>query len=227
MLFILAVCTAAAFGPAEAPFDYFRNSWNVVGLKDYASGARVAPDNSILLSGKNVLRFRFGQDLTPLDRRQTKTALEGWLPVMLLSARDGAVRYDFKYWATPLPNVKDWPPAFDWPTEGENFLVWATVTATNTGSQPALAKLVAEQSGPDAAKPRKFSWRLAAGGRAEAVLRTPFEALPDRAAFDRADPQVWLQRTVDYWKKRVLGGAGSWSPARRRPRPCWPPTSAN
>jgi hypothetical protein len=207
MLFVLTVCTAAAFGADAPSFDYFRNSWNVVGLKDYANGARVAPDNSILLAGKNVLRFRFGRDLTPLSRRQTKTALEGWMPVMRLSACDGAVRYDFRFWATPLPTVKDWQRAFDWPTEGENFLVWATVTVTNTGSQPAAAKLVAEQSGPDAAKLREFSWRLAAAARAEAVVRTPFAAVPDPATFDRADPKLWLQRTVEYWKQRVLGGA--------------------
>ena len=79
---------------------------------------RITPDNSILLANKSVLRFRFGENLTPLSRRQTKTALEGWLPVMLLSAHDGDIRYDFKFWATPLPTVKDWRKAFDWPTEG-------------------------------------------------------------------------------------------------------------
>ena len=131
----------------------------------------MAPDNSILLAGKGVLRLRFGRDLTPLSRRQTKTALQDWLPVMRLSATDGAVRYDFQFWATPLPTVKDWQRAFDWPSEGENFLVWATITAENTGSRPAVARLVAEQSGPDAARPREFSWRLAPAAHAQAVVR--------------------------------------------------------
>jgi hypothetical protein len=207
MAFVLAIGAAAALGAAEAPFDYFRNSWNVVGLKDYLSGARVTPDNSILLAGNGVLRFRFGQDLTPLSRRQTKTALQGWLPVMRLSAADGVVRYDFRFWATPLPTVKDWQRAFDWPTEGENSLVWATITAKNTGSQPAVARLVAEQSGPDAARPREFSWRLAPAAHAQAVVRAPFAAVADPTAFDRADPELWLQRTIDYWNRRVLGGA--------------------
>jgi hypothetical protein len=32
-------------------------------------------------------------------------------------------------WSTPLPSVKDWQKAFDWPTEGENFLNWIQMGA--------------------------------------------------------------------------------------------------
>jgi hypothetical protein len=212
---LLTLCGAAALGAGETPFDYFRNSWNVVGLKDYADGARVTPDNRLLLAGKNVLSFRYGKDLTPLSRRQTKTALEGWLPVMRLSAEDGTVRYDFQFWATPLPTVKDWRRAFDWPTEGENFLVWATVTATNAGSQPAAAKLSVEQSSPAAVGPKRFSWQLPPGGRAEAVVRTPFAPIVNSRAFDHADAKLWLRRTIDYWNGRVLGGARIEVPCRK------------
>jgi hypothetical protein len=28
---------------AQEPFDYFRNSWNVIGLKDYERGTRITP----------------------------------------------------------------------------------------------------------------------------------------------------------------------------------------
>ncbi len=124
-------------------FDYFTNSWNVIALKDYRHGARVTPANEIFLAGRrgrsqsmkygSRLRLRFGRQLTPLSRRQTKRVLDGWMPVILLSDTDGGVRYDFTLWATPLPSVKDWRKAFDWPTEGENFLIWVTVKATNTG----------------------------------------------------------------------------------------------
>ena len=205
--------------PHAGPFDYFRNSWNVVGLKDYLSGHRVAPDNSILLAGKNVLRFRFGQDLTPLSRRQTKTALEGWLPVMRLSAWDGAVRYDFQFWATPLPTVKDWQRAFDWPTEGENFLVWAMVNATNTGAAgrgETIGRAVRSRGGQ---APRVL---LAAGGRRPVPRPSfgrPLPRLRTLPCFDRADPKLWLQRTVDYWKKRCLA-------ARRIEVPCRKATDA-
>ncbi len=134
---------------------------------------------------------------------------------MLLSAEDGAVRYDFKFWATPLPSVKDWRKAFDWPTEGENFLVWAVVTATNTGPKPAEAKLVVERLGPKASPPQEFAWRLKPSASAEAVIRAPFAAVEDPAAFDKEDPKVWLQRTVDYWKGVVAGAARIEVPCRK------------
>ena len=41
---------AKAAAPAES-FDYFRNSWNVVGLKDYNFGTRITPENELLLAG--------------------------------------------------------------------------------------------------------------------------------------------------------------------------------
>ena len=36
---------------ADEPFDYFQNSWNVIGLKDYNDGTRVTPDNELILAG--------------------------------------------------------------------------------------------------------------------------------------------------------------------------------
>ena len=41
----LAVALAAWRAQAAEPFDYFRNSWNVIGLKDYRNGARITPAN--------------------------------------------------------------------------------------------------------------------------------------------------------------------------------------
>lgn len=204
-LIAVALPLGLARAAEEEPFDYFRNSWNVVGLKDYKDGARVTPDNAILLAGGGRVQFRFGPKLTALGRQQTKTCLEGWLPVMLLSASDGPVRYDFCYWATPLPTVKDWQKAFDWPTEGENFLVWAVASATNTGAEPAEAKLQVEISRPkEKAEVRPLSWKLAPGGHETAVIRVPFAPVADASAFDKEDAEVWLKRTVDYWKGLVL-----------------------
>jgi hypothetical protein len=220
VLSLIGLVTAALLASAAAddPFDYFDNSWNVIGLKDYEYGARVTPNNEILLAGggkkgeavkyAGKLKLSFGKDLAPLSRRQTKTALEGWLPVMLLSAADGPVRYDFKYWAAPLPTVKDWKKAYDWPTEGENFLVWVTVTATNTGHVPAEAKVQAEQSGPGApVKPWMFSWSLAPGKTAQAALRVPFMPVDDASVFDQEPVNRWLDRTVRYWKDLMADAA--------------------
>jgi len=53
-----------ADAPAAQAFDYFSNSYNVIGLKDYREGTRVLPDNSLLLGDKGTARIRFGSKLT-------------------------------------------------------------------------------------------------------------------------------------------------------------------
>lgn len=206
--------------PAES-FDYFRNSWNVVGLKDYQYGARITPENAILLGDGGRVEFWFGLHQEPLSRRQTKRCLEGWLPVMVLQAQEGEVRYEFCYWATPLPSVKDWQKAFYWPTEGENFLVWARVIATNHGARLAEARVrvcidrpnsepqapTGHNSGKqkDAAplsvqREQEFSWVLPAGASQTAVIRVPYFPLANSEQFRKEDPAVWLDRTVKFWK---------------------------
>jgi hypothetical protein len=90
---------------AEAPFDYFDNSWSVIGLKDYARGTRITPDNKLMIGAslgtseqeadKASVRIRFGKALTPLGREQTKQLMDGWLPVVLLTSPAGPVRYEF------------------------------------------------------------------------------------------------------------------------------------
>ena len=203
------VCLAAAPLPADEPFDYFCNSWSVIGLRDYKDGTRMTPANELLLGGQQRVRLRFGRNLTPLSREQTKTLLEGWLPVVLLAAKDEAVRYEFTFWATPLPGVNDWLAAFDWPTQGENFLNWIVVKATNTGSVSAEAKVKVEQIGPPgsaASTLEAFTWSLAPGQNNEGVVRVPFAAVENTSAWAREDPRIWLDRTVQYWRNLVLAG---------------------
>jgi len=65
---VLLACT----GLAAEPFDYFQNSWSVVGLKDYMDATRINPENELLLADGQKLRFCFGRNLTPLSRQQTK-----------------------------------------------------------------------------------------------------------------------------------------------------------
>ena len=93
---------------AAEPFDYFSNSWSVIGLKDYKDGTRITPDNRLLLSDGRELRIRIGADQRRLSREQTKTLMDGWLPVVLLTAQDGPVRYELTFWSTPLPMVTNW-----------------------------------------------------------------------------------------------------------------------
>lgn len=185
---------------ADEPFDYFRNSWNVIGLKDYRHGTRVTPDNKLHLADKAKAQIRLGRELTLLNRKQTKTLLEGWLPVILLTAEDGPVRYDLKLWATPLPIVKDWRKAFDWPTEGENFLNWIHVEATNTSGEKARAKVKVELSPDRPDSDALFDLSLPPGASAVATARIPFSPVDDPSVLANADPNVWLDRTVQYWR---------------------------
>jgi hypothetical protein len=75
---MLAALLAVADGE---PFDYFANSWGLIGLKDYRDATRVTPANQLLLANKTRLQFRIGPQLAPPSRAQTTTLLDGWLPV--------------------------------------------------------------------------------------------------------------------------------------------------
>ena len=199
---LAVVATSFAFAGEADTFDYFANNWNVVGLKDYQRGARVMPDNRIMLDGKALLQVRFGRDLTPLSRRQGKLAREGWMPIMQIGAVDGPVHYEFTYWATPMPDAKDWRKAFDWPAEGENFLVWVGYKATNQSDKPAEAKIEIRLSDNQAPGNRSITKELMAGGRVEGAARFTFFPVKDEVAgtFQKADDKVWLQRTIEYWR---------------------------
>jgi len=185
---------------ADEPFDYFRNSWNVIGLKDYAYGTRITPKNELVISDNAIVQIRYGRQLTPLSRKQTKRLLDGWLPVILIGAEDELVRYEFTLWATPLPSVKDWQKAFDWPTEGENFLNWILVKVTNTGDKTTKAQLKVEKSGASSSESNDFVWSLSAGGSVEAVVRIPFSPVKDESEFATEDAKLWLDRTNQYWR---------------------------
>ena len=203
---------------AEAPFDYFDNSWSVIGLKDYARGTRITPDNRLMIGAspgtseneadKASVLIRYGKDLVPLKGSLTKELMEGWLPVVLLAAEDGPVHYGFTLWATPLPSVSDWQKAFGWPTEGENFLNWVAVRVVNTGDTPCDGNLSFEQTGPyekanhpvpDLAVPRTFSWALDPGQSVACFVALPWESV-EGADYSGEDPRLWLERTVTYWR---------------------------
>ena len=203
---LLARVTPAARS-AEAPFDYFQNSWSVIGLKDYNEGTRITPDNELLLSDKTRLRISCGPEVAYLSRKQTKTLLEGWLPVVLLSAEEEGVRYDFTLWATPLPSVKDWRAAFDWPTEGENYLNWIRVKATNLGRERVVARIQLDFIMNKAPNPTEWTTSLAPGRSTDICFPVPFKPLANALAFDNEDPKLWLDRTVSYWRNLIAKGA--------------------
>jgi hypothetical protein len=209
---ILAVGLLSLCKPvlADEPFDYFRNSWSVIGLKDYKDGTRITPDNKLLLSDGRQLTLRVGQKLRRLSREQTKTLMDGWMPIVLLNVQDGNIRYEIRMWATPLPTVKDWTRAFEWPTEGENYFNWIVIKASNSGPQTAPAVVRAEITRPGDSKcgivehvnkPVEFEKTI------EVVLRIPFAPVedPGRFATERADD--WLNKTMLFWGDLLLSKA--------------------
>ncbi|HUW59707.1 MAG TPA: hypothetical protein VMZ06_01775 [Candidatus Bathyarchaeia archaeon] len=223
---LIAVALAVALPlVAEEPFDYFDNSWSVIGLKDYARGTRITPDNKLMIgtsvgtgekeAEKASVQIRFGRNLELLSRKQTKTLMDGWLPVVLLTAEDGPVRYEFTFWATPLPSVKDWEKAFDEPTEGENFLNWFLLRITNTGDALATAKLSIEQTGPyekekhpvpSLAEPSIFTTQVEKLHPVEVGSPIPWEPV-EGVKFTGDDRGVWLERTVAYWRSVMADAA--------------------
>ena len=215
LLAVLAVAFCPPSAPADEPFDYFQNDWNVIGLKDYNDGTRITPNNELILAGGDRLQMRFGKELRPLSRKQVKTLLQGWMPVILLSAQDGAVRYDFTLWATPLPTVKDWHKAYDWPAEGENYLNWITVKATNTGADQAEARFTCDLTGKSRSSSHSQSCPLAPGQSDEDCVRIPFASGPKAAMWDKEDPKLWLDRTVEYWDGLLAKAAKIEVPCRK------------
>ena len=212
---------------AEEPFDYFENSWSVIGLKDYARGTRITPDNKLMIgaaagTGENEadkasVQIRFGGNLEPLSRKQTKTLMDGWLPVVLVTAEDGPVRYEFTFWATPLPSVKDWEKAFDGPTEGENFLNWIQVRITNTGDVLVKAKLSIEQAGPyekdkhpvpGLATIFPLDCSLGKGGTETTCIAIPWEPVEGLSLNQTESSRASLDQTVASWRG-VMADAAS------------------
>ncbi len=237
------VCAAAPQVRAEQPpdspspkaaddFDYFTNNWNVIGLKDYVHGTRITPDNQLLLADNTYVQVRLGANGKPLSRANPKRALQGWMPIIVVPADDGPVHYEITFWATPLPNVADWQKAFDWPTDGENFLNWIRIKATNTGEQPAQAVGQIASSVPrgEAAEADSnglpstnrslvedatWSCQLAPGGSREMSFQYPYFPVTDRGSFSRENADQWLQRTVDYWQQTISAAAEIEVPCRK------------
>jgi len=218
LLAAMAVCFCPSSARADEPFDYFQNDWNVIGLKDYNDGTRITPNNELVLAGGGKVQIRIGEDgkeLKPLGREQIKTLREGWMPIILLSAQDGDVRYDFTLWATPLPTVEDWKKAFDWPTEGENYLNWITVKVTNTGTSQAYPKVAFEINGKSRSESNTQVWSLLPGKSGDGCIRIPFAVIPAADAWNKANPKVWLDRTVEYWQGVMAAAAKIEVPCRK------------
>lgn len=206
LAFLLAICMTCP-GQESGHFDYFANNWNVAGLKDYPRGARISPENKIhLVESNETVEIRYGEKLLPLSRDNGKLAYGGWMPIMLVNADDGGIKYEFTIWATPMPDVKDWQKAFSWPIEGENFAVWVRYRISNTSDAPARARMSIRKNPPGRTGDHFVDKRLAPGETLEQAARYPFFPLEDPGAamnFLRADYKTWFDRTTGFWNEMM------------------------
>ena len=126
--------------------------------------------------------------------------------MVLLNTEEAGVRYEFTLWATPLPTVRDWRAAFDWPTEGENFMNWIWIKASNASANPRDAGVRLERTGTNAVTLAEWSAPLEPGQTASTCFRIPFSLDASVADQAKEDPQVWLDRTVRYWRESAGPG---------------------
>jgi len=210
-------------------FDYFDNSRADVGLKDYQRSAKLSEDHRLRLEKPDYIYVRIGKELTPLSKEQVRLAKDGWQPIFLVSAVEESVRYDVRFWATPLPDVKDWKKAFDWPSEGENFLIWITVKAVNLSDKAAVAKAEVAPVPKDpsakrkkrAPKPRtdlgtySWSWELEPNGSSEGVARYTFSRIGDPDKYKDQDAGIWLERTEEFWESLFVDATQIKVPCRK------------
>jgi len=169
-------------------FDYFRNSWTVIGLKDYPEATRLSPGGEFLLGDKTVCRILVGGNPAPLDNRVLKTLDKGYLPIVGFDfVLNDSVEYDIEAFACPLPSAG--PEGYDGPRD-PNFINLVRVTLRNRTDSPRTAvaglgwkaaAVVAVRSLPDGR-----AWALTAGDALAGTL-APGPAFRVTAAGDRIE----------------------------------------
>jgi hypothetical protein len=215
LLIALAAPPAIAADDSSEPFEYFRNAWCTIGLKDYAWGTRVTPRNRLLLGGGRRLALRVGSLSTVLERH-TRQLLHGWMPVVELTVVRQGVRYEIKLWASPMPDARDWEAAFDGPVPGENYLNWVLVRATNTGTSAAEARVAAEELDVAGSHPvGVFTQQLEPGQSASGAFAISFLPAQASAPAEVKQAELWLERTEDYWRTLMASGARISVPCRK------------
>jgi hypothetical protein len=154
------------------PFDYFSNSWAVIGLKDYPDGTRISPVGEFLLADKAVCRILVGENLTPLDGRIKKTLEKGRLPVVHFDfILNGTVEYIVEAFACPLTAAGQ--EGYDHP-ENPNFLNLVRITLRDVADAPQTAVVGLAWKTRDPVSARLLAaddtWTVLAGDRLFATL---------------------------------------------------------
>jgi len=121
----------------QTEYDYFVNSWALIGLKDYPEGTRISPSGELWLSGQRRLQLTFTSRHVPLRWGVRKTLLKGYWPVVRYAFRlPGGIRYEVALFAAPLvSDLRD----YAWPEQTENFINFLHLEVTNEGTEPQTA----------------------------------------------------------------------------------------
>ncbi len=127
-------------------FDYFSNSWTVIGLKDHPDGTRISPAGEFLLADGSSLKILVGEAMAPLDNRVRKALIKGYLPIVQYHfILNGAVECAIEAFVCPSPGAG--AAGYDFPADG-NFVNMVRVTLTNRTSLPADAAFGLGWKGP-------------------------------------------------------------------------------
>ncbi len=200
---------------AEPPFEYFRNPWQVVGLKDYEHGTRISPDGILQLSAGAQVRLRLGPEARPISAQDTKTLLHGWLPILVTTADEEGVRYQIHYFATPLTTVNDWNAAFCWPSEGEDFLTWILVQMRPLGSGAAPGVVRVEFWDGQKSDSKEFCQDLSGDKLAGAAWSITYLDPQGLQPQEIPTAELWLERMVQFWTKLLQSGTQFELPCRK------------
>jgi hypothetical protein len=121
----------------EEPFDYFTNSWAVIGLKDYVAGTRITPKGEFVLGDGLLCRPLVGKALRPLNNRISKTLRKGYLPIVITDfIVNDSIRYTIEAFACPMDPADK--ATYDWPTQ-DNYLNLVRVSMANLKKAPGEA----------------------------------------------------------------------------------------
>lgn len=156
----------------ENPFDYFANSWALIGLKDFPDATRLSPAGEFLLADGTVCQLLLGEGLVPIDSRVKKTLAKGYVPIVTCDlVLDDEVRLTLEAFAAPHDDPGQ--ASYDWPLE-PNFLNFVRLAFRNL--RPGPVKAVAGFGWRPAAADLKVltaekEWALSTGDNLRALLR--------------------------------------------------------
>jgi len=153
-------------------FDYFANSWGLIGLKDYPSGCRITPEWHLQLADGIEAEWLLGESGQPVARGMRRELTFGGPVVCSYLLVDGSVDYWLRAWAMPLPG-RPWDYR-NRSADEDNFLLVARARLQNRSRRPTPARIamrLLRQGAPLQLAPGPDGMTGVEGGRARAMIQ--------------------------------------------------------